>query len=138
MVWTTTVMSRLSEEKKAVTTFAASLICTTFTIRLKFWWTNSSVLPPVSLRMMISTYIRQLISERRLFLVCTTKNLVRYPLKRQNQAKTFARIRKSVKVGETVVQMPSYQLNQRLLASVVRDEAPLLTIFSHELSGVTP
>ena len=35
-------------------------------------------------------------------------------------------------------QMSSYQLNQRLLASVVRDEVPLLKIFSHELSRVAP
>ena len=45
-------------------------------------------------------------------------------------------MRKSVKVGETLVQMSSHQLSQRLLASVVRGEAPLLEIFSYELSGV--
>ena len=45
-------------------------------------------------------------------------------------------MRKSIKVGETLVQMSSDQLSQRLLAAAVRDEAPLLEIFSHELSGV--
>ena len=34
--------------------------------------------------------------------------------------------------------MSSDQLSQRLLASVVRDEAPLLEIFSYEFSGVAP
>ena len=47
-------------------------------------------------------------------------------------------MRKSVKVGETVIQMSSDQLSQKLLASVVRDEAPLLEIFSYELSEVAP
>ena len=42
-------------------------------------------------------------------------------------------MRKSVKVGETVVQMSSDQLSQRLLPCVVRDEAPLLELFSPEL-----
>ena len=45
---------------------------------------------------------------------------------------------KSEKVGETVVQTSSDQLSQRLLAIVVRDEAPLLEIFSREPSGVAP
>ena len=59
--------------------------------------------------------------------------------KRKDQAKTLATMRKSViKVGETVVQISSDQLSQGLLASVVRDEAPLLEIFSHKLSGVAP
>ena len=87
---------------------------------------------------MISTWIQQLISGGRLFLVWMTKNLVRYPLKRKNQAKTFTAMIKSEKVGETVVQMSSDQLSQRLLAIVVRDEAPLLEIFSREPSGVAP
>ena len=47
-------------------------------------------------------------------------------LKRKDHAKTFATMRKSIKVGETLVQMSSDQLSQRLLAAVVRDEAPLL------------
>ena len=47
-------------------------------------------------------------------------------------------MRKSVKVGETVDQMSSDQLSQRLLASAVRDEAPLLEIFSYKFSGVAP
>ena len=34
--------------------------------------------------------------------------------------------------------MSSDQLSQRLLISAVQDEAPLLEIFSHELSGVAP
>ena len=58
--------------------------------------------------------------------------------KRKDQAKTFAIMRKTIKVGETVVQMSSDQLSQRLLASVVRDETPLSEIFSHELAGVAP
>ena len=66
------------------------------------------------------------------------KKLGEISLKRKDQAKTFAALRKSVKVGETVVQMSSDQLSQRLLASVVRDEAPLLEIFSYEFSGVAP
>ena len=37
----------------------------------------------------------------------------------KNQAKPFATIRRPVKVGETVVQMSSDQLSQRLLVSVV-------------------
>ena len=45
-------------------------------------------------------------------------------------------MRKSVKVGKTVVQMSSDQLSQRLLSSVVRDEALSLKIFSLELAGV--
>ena len=44
-------------------------------------------------------------------------------------------MRKSVKVDETMPQISSDQQSQRLLASFVRDEAPLLEIFSHELSG---
>ena len=66
------------------------------------------------------------------------KKLGKISLKRKDQAKTFAAMRKSVKVGETVIQMSSDQLSQKLLASVVRDEAPLLEIFSYELSEVTP
>ena len=45
-------------------------------------------------------------------------------------------MKKSVKVGETVVQMSSDQLSQKLLSSAVRDETTLLKIFSCELSGV--
>ena len=82
--------------------------------------------------------IWQLILGRILFLVWVTNNLVKYPLKRKGQAKTFVTTRKSVKVSETVIQMSSDQLSQRLLASVVRDEANLLEIFSHELTGVAP
>ena len=59
-------------------------------------------------------------------------------LNRKNKAKTFATMRKSVQVGKTVVPMSSDQLSQRLLISAVQDEAPLLEIFSHELSGVAP
>ena len=66
------------------------------------------------------------------------KKLGKISLKRKDQAKTFAAMRKSVKVGETVIQMSSDQLSQKLLASVVRDEAPLLEIFSYEFSEVAP
>ena len=66
------------------------------------------------------------------------KKLGDVSLKRKDQAKTFAIMRKVVKVGETDVQMSSDQLSQRLLAAVVRDESPLLEIFSHELSAVAP
>ena len=59
-------------------------------------------------------------------------------LKRKNQAKTFAVMRKTVTIGDTLVQMSSDQLSQRLLATVIRDEAPLREIFSHELSAVAP
>ena len=45
-------------------------------------------------------------------------------------------MRKSVNVGKTAVQMSSDQPSQRLLSSVVRDEALSLKIFSLELSGV--
>ena len=43
------------------------------------------------------------------------KKLDEISLKRKHQAKTFATMRKSVKVGETVVQMSSDQLSQRLV-----------------------
>ena len=65
------------------------------------------------------------------------KKLSEISLEKKDKEKTFVTMRKSVKVGETVVQMSSDQLSQRLLASVVRHEA-LLKIFSHELSGVAP
>ena len=54
------------------------------------------------------------------------KTLGEKSLERKEQANTFATIRLSVKVDETVVHMSSDQLSQRLLASVVRDEAPLI------------
>ena len=73
-----------------------------------------------------------------MFQVGITKKLGDISLKRKDLAKTFAAMKKSVKVGEIVVQMPSDQLSQRLLTSVVRGEAPLLEIFSHERSGVAP
>ena len=44
-------------------------------------------------------------------------------------------MRKSVKIGVAVVYMSSDQLSQRLLASVVQDEAALIEIFSFELLG---
>ena len=47
-------------------------------------------------------------------------------------------MRKSVKVDETVDQMSSDQLSQRLLASAVRDKSPLLEIFSDQFLGVAP
>ena len=56
----------------------------------------------------------------------------------KDRAKTFAAMRKFVKFGETVIQMSFDQLSQRLLASVVPDQAPSLEIFSYELSGVAP
>ena len=43
------------------------------------------------------------------------KKLDEISLKRKDQAKTFATMRKSVKVSETVVQMSSDQLSQRLV-----------------------
>ena len=46
-------------------------------------------------------------------------------------------MRKSVKIGVAVVYMSSDQLSQRLLASVVQDEAALIEIFSFELLGVS-
>ena len=64
------------------------------------------------------------------------KKLGEISLKRKEQEKTFATMKKSLKVGETVVQISSDQLSQRLLASVVRDEELLLEIFSHKLSGI--
>ena len=66
------------------------------------------------------------------------KNLGEISLKRKDRAKTFAAMRKFVKVGETVIQMSFDQLSQRLLASVVPDQAPSLEIFSYELSEVVP
>ena len=51
------------------------------------------------------------------------KKLGEISLKRKDQAKTFAAMRKFVKVGKTVVPMSFDQVSQRLLASVVRDEA---------------
>ena len=62
------------------------------------------------------------------------KKLGEISLKRKEQEKTFATMKKSLKVGETVVQISSDQL--RLLASVARDEGLLLEIFSHKLSGI--
>ena len=47
-------------------------------------------------------------------------------------------MRKSVKIDVAVVYMSSDQLSQRLLASVVQDEAALIEIFSFELLGVSP
>ena len=70
-----------------------------------------------------------------LFQVGVTKKLGDISLKRKDQAKNVC---SNEKIGEIVVQMPSDQLSQRLLTSVVRGEAPLLEIFSHERSGVAP
>ena len=64
------------------------------------------------------------------------KKLGKISLKRKDQEKTFSAIRKFVKVGETVVQMSSDQLSQKLLAPALRDEASLLKIIYCELSGV--
>ena len=66
------------------------------------------------------------------------KRLREISLKRKDEAKTFVTMRKSVKVGETVFQMSSDQISEKLLASVVLDEAPLLEIFSNELLRVAP
>ena len=66
------------------------------------------------------------------------KKLGDISLQSKDKTKTLAATRKSVKVGEIVVQMSSDQLNQRLLASSARDEASLLEILSHELSRVAP
>ena len=71
-------------------------------------------------------------------LVLDNKKPGEISLKRKDEAKTLAAMRTPVKVAETVVQMSSDQQSQRLLASVVRDEAPLFEIFSHGLSGVGP
>ena len=79
----------------------------------------------------------QLILGRRLLWVWITKNLVRYPFKERTKQNVSSN-EKSVKVGETVVQMSSDQISSRLLASAAQDEAPLLEIFFHELSGVAP
>ena len=51
------------------------------------------------------------------------KKLGEISLKRKDQAKTFAAMIKFVKVGKTLVPMSFDQVSQRLLASVVRDEA---------------
>ena len=75
---------------------------------------------------------------KKIFSGLDDKKLGEISLEKKDKEKTFVTMRKSVKVGETVVQMSSDQLSQRLLASVVRHEAPLLKIFSHELSGVAP
>ena len=50
---------------------------------------------------------------QRLFLVWVTKKLGEVSLKRKKQAKIFATMRKSGKVGKTVVQMSCDQLRQR-------------------------
>ena len=47
-------------------------------------------------------------------------------------------MRKSVKVVKTMATISSDLLCQRLLASAMRDEAPLLEVFSRELFGVAP
>ena len=66
------------------------------------------------------------------------KKLGEISFRRKGHAKTFAAMRKSLKIGVTVVYMSSDQLSQRLLASVVQDEAALIEIFSFELLGVSP
>ena len=66
------------------------------------------------------------------------KKLGEISFRRKGHAKTFAAMRKSLKIGVTVVYMSSDQLSQGLLASVVQDEAALIEIFSFELLGVSP
>ena len=58
--------------------------------------------------------------------------------KRKDQEKTFAVIKRSVKVDGKEVQISSDQLYQRLLASVMRNGSPLSEVFSFELSAVAP
>ena len=66
------------------------------------------------------------------------KKLGEISIKKTEPSKNICKNKKICKSWRNRGPNASYQLNQRLLASVVRDEAPLLTIFSHELSGVTP
>ena len=59
------------------------------------------------------------------------KCLSEISLKKKDQAKTFAIMRKSVEVGGKKIRLSSEQLSQRLLASATR-------VFSYELAAVAP
>ena len=58
-------------------------------------------------------------------------------LKKKDQVRTFAVMRKSVNVDGNEVRLSSENLSQRLLAAV-RDKESLTEVFSFELSAVAP
>ena len=111
---------KLAEEKKTVTTFATSSISSTFSNRSMFI-NATGVIASDNVNLYLAVVIRTKIVSG-----FDGKTLGEKSLERKDQANTFATIRLSVKVDETVVHMSSDQLSQRLLASVVRDEAPLI------------
>ena len=66
------------------------------------------------------------------------KCLSEISLKKKDQAKTFAIMRKSVEVGGKKIRLSSEQLSQRLLASATRDMCSMEDVFSYELAAVAP
>ena len=111
---------KLAEEKKTVTTFATSSISSVFTNRSMFI-NATGVIASDNVNLDLAVVIRTKIVSG-----FDGKTLGEKSLERKDQANKFVTIRLSVKVDETVVHMSSEQLSQRLLASVVRDEAPLV------------
>ena len=66
------------------------------------------------------------------------KSLSEIRLKIKDQARTFAIMRKTVKVDGKEIKLSSEQLSQRLLASAVRDNCLMEDVFSYELAAVAP
>lgn len=59
-------------------------------------------------------------------------------LKRSQQATTFTIMRKAVKVDGEEIKMSSVEIYQRLLSISCINGPPDPTVFSHELSSVSP
>ena len=59
-------------------------------------------------------------------------------LKKKDQARTFAIMKKIVKVDGTKIKLSSEQLSQRLLASAARENCFMKDIFSYKLAVVAP
>ena len=66
------------------------------------------------------------------------KSLSEISLNKKDQARTFAIMRKTVKVDGKGIKLSSKQLSQGLLASAVRDNCLMEDVFSYELAAVAP
>ena len=66
------------------------------------------------------------------------KSLSEITLKKKDQTRTFAIMRKTVKVDGKEIKLSSEQLSQRLLASAVRNTYLMEGVFSYELATVAP
>ena len=66
------------------------------------------------------------------------KSLSEITLKKKDQARTFAIMRKTVKVDGKEINLSLEQLSQKLLASAARDNCLMEDVFSYELASVAP